>query len=140
MQMLTPNLAVKNIKESVVYYQNLGFEFQVAVAEDKSFGATFEEDKHYIWAMLKRGNVEIMLQEKESLQKDIGTFFNEIGASCTFYIAIEDVNSFYDGIKGRVEIYKDIETTWYGQREFYIRDINGYILGFSSKDGEFAGA
>lgn len=28
---------------------------------------------------------------------------------------------------------KRITTTWYGQREFYIKDINGYILGFASK-------
>jgi hypothetical protein len=28
---------------------------------------------------------------------------------------------------------KPVYTTWYGQKEFYIKDINGYILGFSSK-------
>ena len=27
---------------------------------------------------------------------------------------------------------KEIDTTWYGQREFYVRDCNGYILAFAT--------
>ena len=40
----------------------------------------------------------------------------------------------YLKIKDKVTIYKEIETTWYGQKEFYIKDINCYILGFTSKN------
>jgi hypothetical protein len=29
---------------------------------------------------------------------------------------------------------KELETTWYGMREFYIKDCNGYILGFAERD------
>jgi len=32
-----------------------------------------------------------------------------------------------------VEIVQDLATTWYGMREFYIRDLDGYLLGFGEK-------
>lgn len=133
MQALTPNLAVKSIQETVDYYKTLGFQLEVAIADDKSFSIEFKEDKHYIWAIIKRENIEIMLQDQTSLSEDVGAFFNTLGSSATFYITIENTDSFYEAIKDHVEIYKPIETTWYGQREFYVRDINGYILGFASK-------
>ena len=28
---------------------------------------------------------------------------------------------------------KDIDTTWYGMREFYIQECDGYILGFATQ-------
>jgi len=27
----------------------------------------------------------------------------------------------------------DLKTTWYGMQEFYLKDLNGYILGFAEK-------
>ncbi|WP_419673641.1 hypothetical protein [Aliarcobacter butzleri] len=53
------------------------------------------------------------------------------------YIEVENVDELYLKIKDKVTIYKEIETTWYGQKEFYIKDINGYILGFTIKIVEF---
>ncbi len=58
--------------------------------------------------------------------------FETLGASSTYYIEVESADEMYDKVKDKVEIYKTIENTWYGAREFYIRDLNGYILGFSS--------
>jgi uncharacterized glyoxalase superfamily protein PhnB len=74
-----------------------------------------------------------MLQNTESLKEDVGVFFENIGASLTLYIDVENVDDLYVKIKDKVIIYKELNTTWYGQREFYIKDINGYILGFASK-------
>ena len=137
MKKLTPNLAVKNIKESVAFYHdNFGFELQMAVSEDQSsIGAEFEDDKEYIWAMIASGEVTIMLQREDSLKEDIGLdFFESIGSSASFYIEVEDVDALYESVKSKVEILKEIETMWYGQREFYVKDINGYILAFSMVD------
>lgn len=30
---------------------------------------------------------------------------------------------------------KELSTTWYGMNEFYIRDNNGYVLGFAEQKG-----
>ena len=137
MKKLTPNLAVKDIKETVRYYQtNFGFELQMAVSEDKSImGSEFVDDTEYIWAMISRGDITIMLQREDNLKEDLGIdFFDKINASGTFYIEVEDVNALYEEVKSKVSIIKDIDTTWYGQREFYVQDINGYILAFATLD------
>lgn len=136
MKSMVVNLAVNNISSTIKYYQeNFDFKLQMLVDDSKSsFNESFiKKDKKYIWAMINKDNVSIMLQEVESLKEDIGIFFNSIGASLTLYIEVEDVDSLYLKVKDKVTIYHEIRDTWYGQKEFYIKDINGYILGFASK-------
>ena len=134
MKKLTPNLAVKNIRETIEYYQNnFGFEIGMAVSEDKSsMGAELVENKEYVWAMIACGDVTLMLQRTDNFNEDIGVSVNELGASATLYMEVEDVNSLYASVKNSVNIIKEIDTTWYGQREFYVRDCNGYILAFAT--------
>ena len=136
MKAITLNLAVKDIKETIKYYQeNFDFEVQMLVDESKTiFDTQIKEELNYVWAMIQKDNISIMLQSVESLKEDVGVFFDNIGASLTLYIDVENVDELYLKIKDKVNIYKEITTTWYGQKEFYIKDINGYILGFSSKN------
>ena len=136
MKAITLNLAVKDIKETIKYYQeNFNFKVQMLVDESKTiFDTQIKEELNYVWAMIQKDNISIMLQSVESLKEDVGVFFDKIGASLTLYIDVENVDELYLKIKDKVNIYKEITTTWYGQREFYIKDINGYILGFSSKN------
>lgn len=49
------------------------------------------------------------------------------------YIEVENLEDFYNEIKEKVEIVKEFSNTWYGMNEFYIRDNNGYILGFAEQ-------
>jgi uncharacterized glyoxalase superfamily protein PhnB len=51
--------------------------------------------------------------------------------SGTLYIDMEGVETFFDGIKERVEIVWPLERMPYGTREFGVRDCNGYVLAFS---------
>ena len=135
MKKLTPNIAVKNIKKSVEYYQNnFDFVLQMAVSEDKSsMGAELDECKEYIWAMMVCNGVTLMLQRDDNLKEDIGLdFFEEIGSSVTFYIEVEDVEALYAKITSKVNVIKALETTWYGAREFYVKDLDGYILAFAT--------
>ena len=135
MKSMIVNLAVKDIVSTVKYYQeNFDFELQMLVDESKTnFDTKIKKELNYIWAMIHKDNVSIMLQNTESLKEDVGVFFENIGASLTLYIDVEYVADLYVKIKDKVIIYKELNTTWYGQREFYIKDINGYILGFASK-------
>lgn len=135
MQNLIVNLAVRDIRQSITFYRDiLGFTTIMAVPEDKSsFSPELEEGKRYLFAMVQSGGVEIMLQQEESLREDVGDFFTNIGASATYYIRVDDVDQFYKTIASKVEIIKPIETTWYGMREFYIRDIDGYVFGFAKQ-------
>lgn len=135
MKSMIVNMGVKDIVSTVKYYQeNFDFELQMLVDESKTnFDTVIKKELNYIWAMIHKGDVSIMLQSIDSLKEDIGVFFDNVGASLTLYIEVENVDDLYLNIKDKVNIYKDITTTWYGQKEFYIKDINGYILGFASK-------
>ncbi|WP_295418293.1 glyoxalase/bleomycin resistance/extradiol dioxygenase family protein [Sulfurovum sp.] len=134
MKRLTPNLAVKDVREAVNYYvENFGFKLVMAVSEDKSsIGDELADDKVYVWANVMYGEIGFMFQTEDSLKEDVGEFFAEIGSSSSFYIEVENVDSLYENVKDKVEILKEIGNTWYGAREFYVRDCNGYVLGFSA--------
>lgn len=122
---------VKDVKETVEFYQkNLGFQLIMAVPETQD-GILNEIplDKKVVYALVKNGDVEIMFQAEKSFKEDVPVLRDsQIEASCTFYIELENIEDFYNSIKDKVDIVKELFTTWYGMKEFYIRDNNGYIL------------
>ena len=134
MKKLTPNLMVKNISETVKFYVGtLGFELIMAVPETQDgMDKEIVDDKKYVWAQVKNGMVEIMLQEAESLKQDVAAFADsQIGASASFYIETENIECFYNKIKNKVEVVKELAISWYGMNEFYIRDNNSYVFCFA---------
>ena len=131
-----PNFAVQDIEKTVVFYRDvLGFKLEMAVPEDKS-GVEQElgEKKKYIYAMMSRDDVGVMFQRTDSIGEDVPPLKGvPIGASVSFYIEVEAINALYQEIKSKAEIVKELETVWYGMQEFYIKDCNGYILGFAER-------
>lgn len=133
---LTPNLMVKDVRESVKFYtQNLGFTLNMAVAKDsQKIENELEEGKNYVYAMVSRDEVFFMLMEKSIFEADLEMLKGkDIGASLSFYIDVNNLDEIYSSIKDKIEIVKDLHTTWYGMREFYIKDIDGYILCFAGE-------
>ncbi|MDA3881601.1 MAG: VOC family protein [Prolixibacteraceae bacterium] len=137
MKKMTPNLAVTNVSETVKYYQNhLGFSLTVAVPESQNgVDQQLVEGKAYAFAMMKNGNVELMFQRTDSFIHDIEVAGNDIpvGASVSFYIEVEGLAELHDKLTANGLKVTDIKTTWYGANEFYMNDLNNYILGFSEK-------
>ncbi len=136
MEKMTPNLMVKNVKETVDFYStNLNFNLIMAVPVTQDGILTeIPKDKDIVFALVKNGNVEFQFQAEKSLKEDISIFEDTmIGASASFYININNIDDFYNLVKEKVEIVKELETTWYGMNEFYIRDNNGYVLGFAEQ-------
>ena len=134
MKKINPNLMVKDVKETVEFYQQkLGFKLIMAVPETQDGVLNkIPENKKVVYALVKNGDVEIMFQAENSFKKDVPTLKEAtLGASCTFYIELENLEDFYKEIKNKVDVVKELFTTWYGMKEFYIRDNNGYILTFA---------
>ena len=69
MKAITLNLAVKDIKETIKYYQeNFDFEVQMLVDESKTiFDTQIKEELNYVWAMIHKTNVSLMLQDRKSV-------------------------------------------------------------------------
>lgn len=131
---ITPNIMVADVNATIAYYKNnLDFQIVMGVSEQKEvkMGDSATETT-LTWAMIKRDDVEIMLQRKDSLVEELPEFKElKIGGTFTLYISMQDVKSFHDKVGGKVEIIKDIHKTFYGMDEFVIKDLNGYIIYFA---------
>lgn len=134
---LTPNFPVKNVKESVSFYQNmLGFKLEIAVPDGtNSITNEISDAKEYSTAMMRKDDVFVMFLKHDNFEESTQAFKGVTeDVPVLFYVDVSDINELYIGLKGKVQIEKEIETTWYGMREFYIKDCNGYLLGFGERE------
>lgn len=110
----TPMLNVSNIKETIKWYENIGFE--VVQTSEK-----FVPNEPVNWAYLKRDSATLML--------NLDTCSKHQGESITLYMNSGNVDSIYEEIKDKVKIVDDIRDQFYGMRDFYFEDINGFKFG-----------
>ena len=133
---LTPNLAVADIRQTVQFYcENLGFELVMAVPETQNgIDQQLHDDKVYVYAMLNKDNASLMFQRIDTLKEDISLFDKDsIGASVSLYMQGKGIDEFYKELKNKNIQISEMRLTWYGIKEFYIKDNNGYILGFAEE-------
>lgn len=133
---LSPNFEVNDIKKTVTFYtENFGFMLVMAVPQSQDgIDQTFEENKEYVYALIQKDNVEFMFQRSDTFKNDV--VFSKglnIGATVSFYMDVESIKEFYQDLKSRNLEITELKTTWYGMQEFYLKDLNGYILGFAEK-------
>ena len=120
---LTPNLMVEDVQQTISFYSDiLGFEVLTTLPDQPPFD----------FAIMKRDQVELMFQSRPSLSENVPVLTGQsMGASQTFYIEVEGITELYENLRDKVEIVVDLHTTFYNTREFYFRDLNGYILSFA---------
>lgn len=130
---LTPNFEVSHLRQTVEFYSKyLGFSLVMAVPETQDGVETvMSPDKEYVYAMIQKDSVSLSFQRSDSIREDV-PFLQEVSrsASVTFYMDIEGIDEFHQFIKQQQLQVSDLKITWYGMKEFYLKDINGYILGF----------
>ena len=145
---LIPNLMVNDVCDSALFYQNvLGFKFMVAVADFEAEMAegnvvtSLGQGQNLDWANLKvdpenPASAEIMLQSRRSLEVDVPALKGvPIGASQTLYLRNNDVDAQFASLKDKVEVIQEPVTRFYGMREWYLKDPDGYILCFGQELG-----
>lgn len=112
---IVPVLKVSDMQKSVNFYTGvLGF----SVAGRAANGGGGEN------AMLVAGTMKLLLSTGSRLG-DMPQFTG------TLYFNMIGVREFFESIKKRVEIVWPLETMEYGQTEFGIRDLDGYMLAFA---------
>ena len=133
---LMPNLMVEDVNHTLDYYCNiLGLEFVMGVAKNSQEPVMpGQEQRAMDFAMLQGGNLGIMLQSRSSLSQEVPMFKDiAMGASVTLYIEVDNIEGLYDKLKRKVTLVKELNTTFYGMKEFYVKDYNSYILTFTQK-------
>ena len=123
-QSITTNIMVKNVKETIEFYEEkLGFQKVLSVPE---------EGEILNFAIIAKDNITIMFQEQNNLTEEYSTLKVEnIKPTFTLFITVENVQKLYEDLKDKVEIAKELHKTFYGKDEFAIFDNNKYILTIS---------
>lgn len=121
MQSIAPNIFVKDINETVKFYENLEFEMTMRVPDEGDL----------VWAMMTNGSVTFMFQTFESLGQDLPEISRKDGGSLLLYIQIKNIEQYHDRIKKHVPILVELDVTFYDATEFSIQDNNGYVLTFA---------
>ena len=123
-QSITTNIMVKNVKETIKFYEEkLGFQKVLSVPE---------EGEILNFAIIAKDNIAIMFQEQNNLTEEYPTLKVEnIKPTFTLFITVENVQKLYEDLKDKVEIAKELHKTFYGKDEFAIFDNNKNILTIS---------
>lgn len=120
MKKLTPNLIVNKIEDSLPFWvDRLGFEKTVEVPEGKHLG----------FVILQRGGVELMLQSRASLAKDVAAIADAAYRS-VLYIEVADLAPIREALSGWPTAAAE-RTTPYGAREIIVRDPDGNSVFFA---------
>jgi uncharacterized glyoxalase superfamily protein PhnB len=117
---VAPCFPVADVGATVRWYEErLGFK-----------GDPFPEKEPYVFAILTRDEVEIMLQRVEGFQKP-DVYSARAGGVWNAYVRMDGVTQFYESVRDKVEIIQPLRQQPYGMWEFEVKDLNGYILVFA---------
>jgi lactoylglutathione lyase len=122
---LTPNIMVADVNKTIEFYDKiLGFDLFMSKPESGKFD----------WALVANEGVHLMFQEENSLKSEYPQLTSmPIGAAMTLFIEVDNIEEYYESIKDKVKVIKDLCITFYGMTEFSIEDYNGYILTFAER-------
>ena len=114
---LTPNLAVTDIRQTVQFYcKNIGFELVMAVpVTQDGIEQQLSDEKEYVYALLKKDNVELMIQRSDSFDEDVAVAEKKsIGATVAFYMEGKGIDDFHTELKNKGIQVTELKLTWYG--------------------------
>ena len=119
-QSVTPVFAVSDISATIRWYEEqLGF-----------IGDPFPENEPYVFAILRRDDVEIMLQRIAGYEKP-DLYNSRPGGVWDAYFRVEGLQDLFESVKDEATIVKPLRRQPYGNWEFEVKDLNGYVLVFS---------
>lgn len=112
--------SVNDISATIRWYEEqLGFT-----------GDPFPFSEPYVFAILRRDDVEIMLQRIVGFEKP-NLYDMRSGGVWDAYFRVEGVKELYESVKDKTTIVQPLRRQPYGNWEFEVRDPNGYLLVFS---------
>jgi hypothetical protein len=122
---LTPVLCVDSIEPCLEFWVNrLGFKRTVEVPEGNTLG----------FVILEQGSVEVMLQSRDSLRKDMPSLaekpFESSGVA--LFVEVDDLDPLLKAVRG-YDIAVPERTTFYGMREIGVRAPGGFLIVFAAR-------
>jgi uncharacterized glyoxalase superfamily protein PhnB len=119
---ITAVLFVEEIEPCVKFWMDR-FRFQKT--------AEVPEGNKLAFAMLQKGNVELMYQSYASADKDATQISQQVRKGPTFlYVEVDNLEEAISAIKGS-EVYMPVRDTFYGSKEIGIKDPAGHYITFA---------
>jgi uncharacterized glyoxalase superfamily protein PhnB len=112
-QTVVPMIHVSDVRVTVNWYTAIGFKL---IRQN-------EQDGEINWAKLSFGNSELMLNAG-------GKPSTDNRREVDLYITTDNVDELSRRLKDRIPVVEDLHDTFYGMREFIIRDVNGFWVTF----------
>lgn len=111
--------SVADISATIQWYEEqLGF-----------IGDPFPHREPYVFAILRRDDVEIFLQRIVDYEKP-DLYNRRSGGVWDAYIHVEGIQDLYESVREEATIVQPLRQQPYGAWEFEVKDPNGYILVF----------
>jgi hypothetical protein len=112
-QTIVPMIHVPDVRTTAEWYTSIAFKVR----------ATNEEDGEMNWAAITYGDSEFMLniggKPSTAHRREVDLYVRE-----------PNVDQLYGQLKDRVHVVEGPHDTFYGMREFIIRDCNGFWITF----------
>lgn len=106
-------LHVPDVRATISWYESVGFTLE----------GTNECDGVLDWALLAFGEGRVMFnaggQRTDQQRREVD-----------LYLEVEQIEAVYASLRGRVELQQELHDTFYGTREFIVRDPNGFWVTF----------
>jgi uncharacterized glyoxalase superfamily protein PhnB len=133
MKKLTPIMTVDAIEPCLPFWtERLGFEITATVPHGDAIG----------FAMLQKGDVELMYQSRASVEEDLGPASAETGhagivesmaaGTTTLFIEVDAVDDVVAALEG-ADVVVPRRKTFYGMDEIFVRAPCGTLVGFAAQ-------
>ena len=121
-QKLTPILRVEKIEPHLDFWvDRLGFTKVIEMKEGEELG----------FVILTLGHIEVMLQTRASLAKDIPALAKGDFCATVLYLGITDLEEIEKKLLG-IEVVVPKRQTTYGANEIWVRAPGGHVIGFAA--------
>lgn len=132
MKKATPIMTVSEIEPCLPFWtERLGFEITATVPHGDRIG----------FAMLHKGNVELMYQSRASVEEDLGAssaatghegLVDRIaGSTTTLFMEVEDLDAVIEAL-GNADVVVPRRQTFYGMDEIFVQAPCGTLVGFAA--------
>lgn len=133
MKKLTPLITVDAVEPCLPFWtETLGFELTVTVPHEETVG----------FAMLNKGDVELMYQSRASVQADLGASGaasghpdladRMAGGTTTLFIEVEALDPVLEALGDAADVVVPRRRTFYGMDEVFVRAPCGTLVGFAA--------
>ena len=113
---VVPMIHVPDVQNTVDWYKDIGF----------TVTDSFDDEGEMNWALLSLGTSELMFNAG-------GRPSSSDRREVDLYVYVENVDDLYIQLKESAEVVGEIDNTFYGMREFIIRDPNRFWVTFGQE-------